>query len=200
MCRESCSFKEWAFIRSVASWPSTKSEEWTLRILSWELGNKLNKNLTKFNLANLGIYYQDLNLRTIAESPSSSLPNLLANFGGQLGLWMSCSMVCVLEIAEIFLIDSFWVVLRQKWHKFIRWWKNRKGKTEQSPGQPTPVIAGHDNPCLTDEDPPTFNTALQLPQAQHCQVPRTPPPLYRSLQLDSAFNELREEDVSIEHM
>ncbi|KAM5151987.1 epithelial sodium channel subunit gamma isoform 1-T2 [Mantella aurantiaca] len=205
MCRESCSFKEWTFKRSVASWPAVKSEEWTLRVLSWELASKLDKNLTKFDLANLGIFYQDLNLKTIAESPSSSLPNLLANFGGQLGLWMSCSMVCVLEIAEIFLIDSFWVVLRQKWQKFIKWWKNRKGQsnkqTEQS-DHPAAVTDGHDNPCLTDEDPPTFNSALQLPQAQHCQVPRTPPPLYRSLQLDSAFNEFPtvEEDVTIEYL
>ncbi|PIO36959.1 hypothetical protein AB205_0106850 [Aquarana catesbeiana] len=45
-CRESCSFKEWSFIRSVADWPSVRSEEWTLRILSWELGSKLDKNLT----------------------------------------------------------------------------------------------------------------------------------------------------------
>ncbi|XP_077305297.1 epithelial sodium channel subunit gamma [Lithobates pipiens] len=202
-CRESCSFKEWAFIRSVADWPSVKSEEWTLRILSWELGSKLDKNLTKYDLANLGIFYQDLNLKTIAESPSTSLSNLLSNFGGQLGLWMSCSMVCVLEIAEIFLIDSFWVVLRQKWNKFIRWWKNRKEQTEHTPDPPSSGIAGHDNPCLTDDDPPTFNTALQLPQTQHCQVPRTPPPLYRSLQLQSTFNELSpsEDDImSIEYM
>ncbi|XP_018407844.1 PREDICTED: amiloride-sensitive sodium channel subunit gamma [Nanorana parkeri] len=201
-CRESCSFKEWTFRRSAASWPSAKSEEWTMRIFSWELASKLKKNLTKYDLANLVLFYHDLNLKTIAESPSTSIPNLLANFGGQLGLWMSCSMVCVLEIAEIFLIDSFWVVMRQKWHKFIKWWKNRKGKTEESSDQPAGVTHVYDNPCLTDEDPPTFNSALQLPQAEPMQVPRTPPPLYRSLQLDPNFNELpiNEEDVTIEYM
>ncbi|XP_075687545.1 epithelial sodium channel subunit gamma [Rhinoderma darwinii] len=186
ICRESCSFKEWTFTRSVAKWPSLSAEEWTLRVLSWELGSRLGKNLTKNDLANLDIFYQDLNLRTIDENPSSSLSNLLANFGGQLGLWMSCSMVCVLEIVEIFLIDSFWVVLRQKWQKLIKWWKNRK---DRDIGQYPGTMVGHDNPCLTDEDPPTFNTALQLPHADICQVPRTPPPLYKSLQIPSDFIE-----------
>ncbi|XP_069838221.1 amiloride-sensitive sodium channel subunit gamma [Dendropsophus ebraccatus] len=186
-CRESCSFKEWTFTRSVATWPSLSSEEWTLRVLAWELGSRIQKNLTKNDLANLDIFYQDLNLRTIAESPSSSIPNLLANFGGQLGLWMSCSMVCVLEIIEIFFIDSLWVILRQKWQKFLKWWRNRKEEedVEQNPTD----VAGHDNPCLSEDDPPTFSTALQLPQADHCQVPRTPPPLYKSLQIRSDYTE-----------
>ncbi|XP_073504258.1 epithelial sodium channel subunit gamma [Phyllobates terribilis] len=187
ICRESCSFKEWTFTRSVARWPSLSAEEWTLRVLSWELGNKINKNLTKNDLALLDIFYQDLNLRTIAESPASSIPNLLANFGGQLGLWMSCSMVCVLEIVEIFLIDSFWVVLRLKGQKFVKWWKNRK--EEEDMEQQPDTMVGHDNPCLSDEDPPTFNTALQLPHADHCQVPRTPPPLYKTLHIQSDFTE-----------
>ncbi|XP_075142155.1 epithelial sodium channel subunit gamma [Leptodactylus fuscus] len=184
-CRETCSFKEWTFTRSVARWPSKNSEDWTLRVLSWELGSKLEKTLTKNDLANLNIFYQDLNLRTIAESPSSSLPNLLANFGGQLGLWMSCSMVCVLEIVEIFLIDSFWVVLREQWEKFRKWLKN--GQQEEDAEQRPQTITGRDNPCLTEEDPPTFNSALQLPHA--AEVPRTPPPLYRSLHIRSDFIE-----------
>ncbi|XP_044160816.1 amiloride-sensitive sodium channel subunit gamma-2-like isoform X2 [Bufo gargarizans] len=185
-CRETCSFKEWTFTRSVAKWPSISAEEWTLRVLSWELGSRINKNLTKNDLANLDIFYQDLNLRTIAESPSSSLTNLLSNVGGQLGLWMSCSMVCVLEIVEIFLIDSFWVVLRPKWQKLIKWWKTRKQEDEEL--QHPDSMAGHDNPGLTEEDPPTFNTALHLPHVDNCQVPRTPPPLYRSLQIQSTFS------------
>ncbi|XP_053550799.1 amiloride-sensitive sodium channel subunit gamma [Bombina bombina] len=188
-CRESCSFKEWELTRSQAKWPSINSEEWMLRVLTWELGDKLNKNLTKQDLANLNIYYQDLNIKSISESPTYNIVTLLSNFGGQLGLWLSCSMVCVLEIFEIFLIDSFWVVLRQRWQKFKKWWKNRKeDQTQQTPDIPVPTMTGHDNPiCTGDEDPPTFNTALQLPQAQHLEVPRTPPPMYNSLRIQEAF-------------
>ncbi|KAM8961466.1 epithelial sodium channel subunit gamma [Pelodytes ibericus] len=198
-CRESCNFKEWSLTRSVATWPSKNSEEWMLRVLQWEMGNKLDKNLTKMDLANLDIFYYDLNKRSISESPANSIVILLSNFGGQLGLWMSCSMVCVLEIVEIFLIDSFWVVLRQRWQKLCKRWKNwKENRLQQTPNIPVPDMTGHDNPiCLRDEDPPTFNTALQLPQPQNCHVPRTPPPKYNTLRIQSAFNlqEIEMEDV-----
>ncbi|KAG8433127.1 hypothetical protein GDO86_017426 [Hymenochirus boettgeri] len=196
-CRESCSFKEWTLTRSLAKWPSLNSEEWMLRVLSWELGNKLKKNLTKHDLANLALFYQDLNSRSISESPTYNIVTLLSNFGGQLGLWMSCSMVCVLEIFEVFFIDSLWVVLRQQWHKLCNWWKNHKGnQAEQNLQIPVPTMTGHDNPvCLVEEDPPTFNSALQLPQAQNCQVPRTPPPKYNTLRIQSAFQAEIIEDV-----
>ncbi|MEE6498075.1 hypothetical protein FKM82_002973 [Ascaphus truei] len=200
-CRQSCSFKEWTLTRSLAKWPSVSSEEWMLRILTWELGNKINKNLTKHDLANLGIFYQDLNMRSISENPANSIVTLLANFGGQLGLWLSCSMVCVFEIVEIFLVDSFWVVLRQRWHKLCKWWKNRRAnQAQESPNIPVPAMAGHDNPiCLGDEDPPTFNTALHLPQVQNSQVPRTPPPNYNTLRIQEAFNEV-DSDSEDEHL
>eukprot|EP00079_Xenopus_tropicalis_P017715 XP_004918046.1 PREDICTED: amiloride-sensitive sodium channel subunit gamma [Xenopus tropicalis] len=195
-CRESCSFKEWTLTRSLAKWPSLNSEQWMLRVLSWELGEKLNKNLTKNDLANLNIFYQDLNSRSISESPTYNIVTLLSNFGGQLGLWMSCSMICVLEIVEVFFIDSFWVVLRQQWRKLCNWWKHRKDNQEEDfPEIPVPAMAGHDNPLCVDnpislgeEDPPTFNSALQLPQPQDSQVPRTPPPKYNTLRIHSAFH------------
>ncbi|XP_053328277.1 amiloride-sensitive sodium channel subunit gamma [Spea bombifrons] len=197
-CRESCDFKEWTLTRSVAKWPSVNSEEWILRVLSWEMGKKLEKNLTKYDLANLDIFYHDLNLRSISESPATSIVTLLSNFGGQLGLWMSCSMVCVLEIIEIFLIDSFWVVLRQRWHKLCKWWKKRKeDQPEQTTDVPVPSMTGHDNPvCIDEEDPPTFNTALQLPQAHNCEVPRTPPPRYNTLRIRPP---LSEEQIDMEY-
>ncbi|KAM4631569.1 epithelial sodium channel subunit gamma isoform 1-T3 [Discoglossus pictus] len=197
-CRESCSFKEWTMIRSQGKWPSINSEEWMLRVLSWEMGDKLEKNLSKYDLASLNIFYQNLNLRSISESPANSIVTLLSNFGGQLGLWMSCSMVCVLEIIEIFFIDSLWVVLRQRWQKLKKWWRERK--EEQNPNIPVPAMTGHDNPiCIGDDDPPTFNTALQLPQAQ--DVPRTPPPLYNTLRIQSAFiNEDTDSEDDTEHL
>ncbi|KAM4697541.1 epithelial sodium channel subunit gamma [Rhinophrynus dorsalis] len=191
-CRESCSFKEWTLTKSLAKWPSANSEDWMLRVLSWELGDKLNKNLTKYDLANLDIFYQDLNSRSISENPANSIVTLLSNFGGQLGLWMSCSMVCVIEIVEVFLIDSFWVVLRQQWHKLCKWWKNRKEEddVEETPQVPVPAMAGHDNPvCVAEDDPPTFHSALQLPIPENCHIPRTPPPMYNTLRIQSAFIE-----------
>ncbi|CAH2307702.1 amiloride-sensitive sodium channel subunit gamma [Pelobates cultripes] len=128
---------------------------------------------------------------------------LLSNFGGQLGLWMSCSMVCVLEIVEIFLIDSFWVVLRQRWQKFIKSWREqRESPPEHNHNIPVPAMTGHDNlGCLGEDDPPTFNTALKLPSATSCEVPRTPPPRYNTLRIQASFHQEQTnlEDI-IEHL
>uniref|UniRef100_A0A8C5R6Z1 Sodium channel epithelial 1 subunit gamma n=1 Tax=Leptobrachium leishanense TaxID=445787 RepID=A0A8C5R6Z1_9ANUR len=188
-CRESCNSKEWVLTRSVAKWPSVKSKDWVLRVLSWELGNRIDEPLNENDLAYLDIFYHDLNMRSISENPANSIVTLLSNFGGQLGLWMSCSMVCVLEIVEIFFVDSFWVVLRQRWQKFMRTWRAQK-EDQLGPDSsiPVPTMMGHHNPvCRGDEDPPTFNSALNLPQAMN--VPRTPPPRYNTLRIQAVFHE-----------
>ncbi|XP_063286697.1 amiloride-sensitive sodium channel subunit gamma [Pelobates fuscus] len=202
-CRESCNSKEWELTRSVAMWPSVKSTDWMLRVLSWELGNKIESSLKENDLANLDIFYHDLNVRSISENPANSIVTLLSNFGGQLGLWMSCSMVCVLEIVEIFLIDSFWVVLRQRWQKFIKSWREQRGSPpEHNHNIPVPAMTGHDNlGCLGDDDPPTFNTALKLPSATSCEMPQTPPPRYNTLRIQASFHQEQTnlEDI-IEHL
>ncbi|XP_069503495.1 amiloride-sensitive sodium channel subunit gamma [Ambystoma mexicanum] len=197
-CRERCSNKEWTLTRSTAQWPSVTSEDWMLRVLTREMGDKIKKNLTKNDLANLGIFYKDLNLRSISESPANSIATLLSNFGGQLGLWMSCSVVCVIEIVEIFFVDSFWVFARLRWQKLRKRWQQKKEERleHQASASQAPVAAdsGHDNPvCLRDEDPPTFNTALSLPLPSHCQIPRTPPPKYNTLRIQKAFPEKAED-------
>ncbi|XP_006125866.2 epithelial sodium channel subunit gamma [Pelodiscus sinensis] len=190
ICKESCSFKEWTLTTSLAQWPSSVSEDWMLRVLSWDKRQKINKMLNKTDLANLVVFYKDLNERFISENPANNLVILLSNFGGQLGLWMSCSMVCVIEIIEVFFIDSFSIVMRRRWQKMKKWWNDRKAPRPQEPPQVNaPAKEGHDNPVCTDEDLPTFNTALRLPLPQENHMPRTPPPNYSTLQLNAAFTD-----------
>ncbi|NWW38431.1 SCNNG protein, partial [Panurus biarmicus] len=187
ICKDACSFKEWALTTSIAQWPSTVSEDWMLRVLSWDKGQKLNKKLNKTDLANLMVFYKDLNERFISENPANTLVILLSNFGGQLGLWMSCSVVCVIEIVEVFFIDSLSIVLRRQWQKAKKWWSHRQ---RGSPGGASDLQGqGHDNPVCTDEDLPTFTTALRLPLPQDGPLPRTPPPNYSTLRLETAFTE-----------
>ncbi|XP_006027220.1 amiloride-sensitive sodium channel subunit gamma [Alligator sinensis] len=189
-CKEACSFKEWALTTSIAQWPSTASEDWMLRVLSWDKGQKINKMLKKTDLANLMVFYKDLNKRFISENPANSIVILLSNFGGQLGLWMSCSVVCVIEIVEVFFIDSLSIIMRRRWQKTKKWWNSRKAKQSQAPAPGTgPGKQGHDNPACIDEDLPTFNTALRLPLPQENHLPRTPPPNYSTLRLDTTFTE-----------
>ncbi|XP_029432861.1 amiloride-sensitive sodium channel subunit gamma isoform X2 [Rhinatrema bivittatum] len=193
VCRESCSFKEWTLSSSLAHWPALMAEEWMLRVLSWEMGSKITKNLTKNDLVNVVVYYKDLNMRALSENPSNNIVLLLSNFGGQLGLWMSCSMVCVIEIVEVFLVDCSWVIIRQYW------WKLKSKRREQKESEPQQTSSrqesnSYDNAVtIGDEDPPTFNTALQLPQPPQEQVPRTPPPNYNTLRIHRAFVESQAE-------
>lgn len=196
-CREACSFKEWTLTTSLAQWPSVVSEKWLLRILTWDQGQQIKKKLNKTDLAKLLIFYKDLNQRSIMESPANSVEMLLSNFGGQLGLWMSCSVVCVIEIIEVFFIDSLSIIARHQWQKAKRWWAHRQAPT--CPGAPM-SLQGQDNPVLdTDDDLPTFTSALRLPPAPGTQVPGTPPPRYNTLRLERVFsNQLTDTQVPAE--
>ncbi|KAM3661986.1 epithelial sodium channel subunit gamma [Ammospiza maritima maritima] len=189
ICKDACSFKEWALTTSIAQWPSVVSEDWMLRVLSWDKGQKLNKKLNKTDLANLMVFYKDLNERFISENPANTLVILLSNFGGQLGLWMSCSVVCVIEIVEVFFIDSLSIVLRRQWQRAKKWWSGRQqGRAAQATAGDV-ERQGHENPACIDEDLPTFTTALRLPLPQDGPLPRTPPPNYSTLRLETAFTE-----------
>ncbi|ELK37854.1 Amiloride-sensitive sodium channel subunit gamma [Myotis davidii] len=136
---------------------------------------------------------------SLAQWPSvvSEVEMLLSNFGGQLGLWMSCSIVCIIEIIEVFFIDSLSIIARQQWQRAKKWWSQR-----QAPACPEapPSLRGQDNPVLDiDDDLPTFTSALRLPPAPEAQVPGTPPPRYNTLRLERAFsNQLTDTQVPAE--
>ncbi|KAM3827185.1 epithelial sodium channel subunit gamma [Vipera latastei] len=188
ICREACKLKEWALTTSLAQWPSSVSEEWILRVLSWDKGLNGHKMLNKTDLANLVVFYKDLNERFITENPANNIVLLLSNFGGQLGLWMSCSVVCVIEIVEVFFLDTFCIVLRHQWQKAKRWWRGQSGtqdQEEEDGAPPTSPEQGYHNAACAqdDDDPPTFNTAMRLPP------PQTPPPNYNTLRHISPFSE-----------
>ncbi|TKC46562.1 hypothetical protein EI555_001851 [Monodon monoceros] len=185
VCKEACSFKEWTLTTSLAQWPSEVSEKWLLSVLTWDQG-QIKKKLNKTDLAKLLIFYKDLNQRSIVESPANSIEMLLSNIGGQLGLWMSCSIVCIIEIIEVFFIDSLSIVARHQWHKAKEWWARRQASP--CPEAP-PSPQGQDNLGLNiDDDLPTFTSALCLPPAPAAQVPGTPPPRYNTLRLERTFS------------
>nr|H1AFJ7.1 RecName: Full=Amiloride-sensitive sodium channel subunit gamma; AltName: Full=Epithelial Na(+) channel subunit gamma; Short=Gamma-ENaC; AltName: Full=Gamma-NaCH; AltName: Full=Nonvoltage-gated sodium channel 1 subunit gamma; AltName: Full=SCNEG [Neoceratodus forsteri]BAL46408.1 epithelial sodium channel subunit gamma [Neoceratodus forsteri] len=187
ICKETCNSKDWDLTKSLARWPSVASKDWVLNLLNWERG--LNNTLNKNDLASIAIFYQDLNLRSLSESPANSIATLLSNMGGQLGLWMSCSIVCFLEMWEVFLVDILTIIARYWLHRGRQWWRKRKERQMQQPSPPD-HDTGHHNPvCIDDEDPPTFHTAMQLPCVQTGPVPSTPPPQYNALRIQSVFDE-----------
>ncbi|XP_070810929.1 amiloride-sensitive sodium channel subunit gamma [Pituophis catenifer annectens] len=196
ICREACKLKEWTLTTSLAQWPSSVSEEWMLRVLSWDKGLNGHKKLNKTDLANLVVFYKDLNERFITENPANNIVLLLSNFGGQLGLWMSCSVVCVIEIVEVFFLDTFCIVLRYQWQKAKRWWRGHSSTQDQeeadAPPTTSPEQGYHNAACAQDDDdPPTFNTAMRL------SPPQTPPPNYNTLQHISPFSEQLEDTLEV---
>eukprot|EP00062_Callorhinchus_milii_P019925 gi/632974997/ref/XP_007903982.1/ PREDICTED: amiloride-sensitive sodium channel subunit gamma [Callorhinchus milii] len=186
LCRQACHCKEWTLMTSVAQWPAQSAEDWVLRLLSWERGRDGNKTLSTSELASLDIYYADLSVRNITEKPANTMVTLLSNFGGQLGLWMSCSVICVIEIVEVLLVDALWVLVRSAGQRVRRWWQ--RPEQEEVPAHGT---AHGITVYLEDEDPPTFNAALRLPR--QCP-PTAPPPNYEMLQQCHGFNGGPEEE------
>uniref|UniRef100_A0A8C5KFG1 Epithelial sodium channel subunit gamma n=1 Tax=Jaculus jaculus TaxID=51337 RepID=A0A8C5KFG1_JACJA len=183
VCRETCREGRRA---SLAPLFLSLPQKWLLNVLTWDQGQQINTKLNKTDLAKLLIFYKDLNQRSIVESPANSIEMLLSNFGGQLGLWMSCSVVCVIEIIEVFFIDSLSIIARHQWQKAKEWWARR-----QAPSSPEvhPRQRGQDNPALDiDDDLPTFTSAMRLPPGPGAQVPGTPPPRYNTLRLERAFS------------
>ncbi|XP_062820390.1 amiloride-sensitive sodium channel subunit gamma-like [Anolis carolinensis] len=205
-CKEACSLKEWTLTTSLAQWPSTASEEWMLRVLSWDQRMK-NKTLNKMDLANLIVFYKDLNERFITEKLKNNVFGLQSNLGGELGFWMSCSVVCIIEIVEVFFIDTFCIILRRHWQKAKKWWRGRKGEDEEEEeeeGQQreddgeasgrTSRVQGHDNPTFDvhenneeDSDLPTFNMSIRLSLPPENPAPRTPPPNYSIFRHSGAY-------------
>ncbi|XP_078274609.1 epithelial sodium channel subunit gamma-like [Rhinoraja longicauda] len=181
ICPPACHSKEWAMTLSIAQWPSTPSEEWILHLLNWENGLNGDKTLKRDDLASLAIFYRSLNLRNITETAENNIVTLLSNFGGQLSLWMSCSVVCIIEIIEVFFIDMFLIVARKGVRTARKWWRRETEEGEPSAASST----DHGSPVfLGDEDPPTFNAALQLPRAH---APDMLPPTYETLRIRKDF-------------
>ncbi|XP_065179498.1 acid-sensing ion channel 4-A-like [Sycon ciliatum] len=50
--------------------------------------------------ARVEVFYEELNFENIVQKPAYEPENLLADMGGQLGLWLGFSVLAILEIIE----------------------------------------------------------------------------------------------------
>ncbi|XP_008576389.1 PREDICTED: amiloride-sensitive sodium channel subunit delta [Galeopterus variegatus] len=110
-CRES-SFKLFA---GTSRWPSAKSTDWILAVLG-ERGPR-GQSQRKSNVAKVNIFYQELNYRTVDETPVYSVPQLLSAMGSLWSLWFGSSVLSVLELLEL-LLDATALALLLGFRRF----------------------------------------------------------------------------------
>ncbi|XP_032350794.1 LOW QUALITY PROTEIN: amiloride-sensitive sodium channel subunit delta [Camelus ferus] len=95
-CRESL----FRLSAGTSRWPSSKSADWTLSVLG-KPGHR--SPSPRSNLAKVNILYQELNYRTVDETPIYSVPRLLSAMGSLWSLWFGSSVLSVLEVLELLL-------------------------------------------------------------------------------------------------
>ena len=94
-CRQPCREEVIEKTISMSQWPSTPYQ-------TYEKEKNVNFSSQSFLLLN--IFYNELNYQRIEESFVYDEINLLADIGGQLGLWIGVSVITVFELIELFAI------------------------------------------------------------------------------------------------
>ncbi|KAI3420893.1 Amiloride-sensitive sodium channel [Globodera pallida] len=106
ICRQPCREQVFSITYSCARWPSS----------DWALYGECDPSLSgaqclqfhREQSAIVEVYFEQLNYESLQESEAYGLPNLLSDFGGQLGLWMGVSVITIMEvgilISELFIL------------------------------------------------------------------------------------------------
>ncbi|XP_075071969.1 epithelial sodium channel subunit alpha [Mixophyes fleayi] len=94
-CRKPCLLTEYQFNAGYSRWPTKVSENWVFHTLS-------QSNLTDRNgVAKLNIYFEEMNYKSIEESPTINMVMLLSLMGSQWSLWFGSSVLSVVEMGEL---------------------------------------------------------------------------------------------------
>ncbi|EHB10266.1 Amiloride-sensitive cation channel 5 [Heterocephalus glaber] len=88
---------------------STFSGQNALKLLSKKLNQS--QEYIRENLLNIEINYSDLNYKITQQQKAVSVPELLADIGGQLGLFCGASMITIIEIIEYIFTNFYWVCI-----------------------------------------------------------------------------------------
>ncbi|KAM5255818.1 bile acid-sensitive ion channel [Ctenodactylus gundi] len=104
-CPVPCEETEYPATVSYSTFPSQKALKY--------LSKKLNQSLEyiRENLVNIEIKYSDLNYKITQQQKAVSVPELLADVGGQLGLFCGASMITIIEIIEYVVTNFYWVCI-----------------------------------------------------------------------------------------
>ncbi|XP_054431922.1 acid-sensing ion channel 5 isoform X4 [Pteronotus mesoamericanus] len=104
-CPVPCEETEYPATISYSTFPSQKA----LKHLSKKL-NQSQKYIRE-NLVNIEINYSDLNYKITQQQKAVSVSELLADVGGQLGLFCGASMITIIEIIEYVFTNFYWICI-----------------------------------------------------------------------------------------
>ncbi|XP_040501456.1 amiloride-sensitive sodium channel subunit delta [Ursus maritimus] len=127
-CPRPCRESSYKLSAGTSRWPSSKSavsalkgwrpegweklqpqralcvQDWILAVLGKRSHRSLSQSPSlRSNVAKVNIFYQELNYRTVDETPVYSVPQLLSAMGSLWSLWFGSSVLSVLELLELLL-------------------------------------------------------------------------------------------------
>ncbi|XP_004471710.1 acid-sensing ion channel 5 [Dasypus novemcinctus] len=104
-CPVPCEETEYPATISYSTFPSQKA----LKYLSKKLNQS--QDYIRENLVHIEINYSDLNYKITQQQKAVSVPELLADVGGQLGLFCGASMITIIEIIEYIVTNFYWICI-----------------------------------------------------------------------------------------
>nr|XP_020827532.1 amiloride-sensitive sodium channel subunit delta [Phascolarctos cinereus] len=98
-CPKPCWESLYHLSAGVAKWPSSKAEDWILSTLDKKNNSREKRN----SVTKVHIFYQQLNYRSVDETPVYSVTQLLSSMGSLWSLWFGSSVLSVVEMLELLL-------------------------------------------------------------------------------------------------
>uniref|UniRef100_A0A158PB13 Degenerin mec-4/10 cytosolic domain-containing protein n=1 Tax=Angiostrongylus cantonensis TaxID=6313 RepID=A0A158PB13_ANGCA len=116
-CQQPCKQSIYSVTYSPAKWPSLSLQ---IQLGSCNGSNAECNKHYKENGAMVEVFYEQLNFEMLTESEAYGFVNLLADFGGQLGLWCGISFLTCCEFVFLFLETTYmsaqhnWALYKKK--------------------------------------------------------------------------------------
>ncbi|XP_007942168.1 acid-sensing ion channel 5 [Orycteropus afer afer] len=104
-CPVACEETEYPATITYSTFPSHKA----LKYLSKKLNQS--QEYIRENLVHIEINYSDLNYKITQQQKAVSVSELLADVGGQLGLFCGASMITIIEIIEYIFTNFYWICI-----------------------------------------------------------------------------------------
>ncbi|XP_053306405.1 amiloride-sensitive sodium channel subunit alpha [Spea bombifrons] len=174
-CRKPCQVSDYKLTAGYSRWPTAVSEDWVFHVLS-----ETNNNITERNgIAKVNVYFEELNYKTIQESPAINMVMLLSLLGSQWSLWFGSSVLSVVEMGEL-VMDVVIIGLVLLLHRYRARQTQQVEETSRVP-TPDPTFGNFEE----RGQPIHRNDSSQSQSQMRVVADITPPPAYESLDLSS---------------